>query len=189
MASEKLGRSPLQVCPNCGYPRVDTEECIKCGIVYRKFKKRIAAFSREFSTSSDFLLFIKFLIAGSFLLGIFLWSVRNIVPGGVETGYLASISCLTFTVIFICVHWTESKYLVQITEKELTISGIGAIPWENVYTCEWHSERYDYEGIYTFNPKWIDITYLDDENGQVRSVRITHKINNLKRLFQEIDSR
>jgi len=183
---KECGNKLELVCPKCGFRQTHAEECAKCGIVFNKLKKQqpLASEIKRYKVKLTFLLFIKCLIAGSFMLAGFLIYWRNSVPGGIEAVVAISILCIICGIVFIFLHIQEKLYFVSLSEKGINIANKKIIPWEDINNVEWN-EKY-YRGIPN---QWIDIYTADQVKQKIVNIRIAHKIENIEDLYQEIKKR
>ena len=178
------------VCPKCGFKQTYAKECAKCGIVFNKFKKQedLHLEIKRYGLTLTYLLFLKCLVGGSFLLAGILYYWRKSIPAGPDASVALSIFCVILGIGFILFHIRERSYFVSVTEKGINISNRKMIFWEDIYNVDRHEKMSDDKDL-PWRWQWIDIYSSDSVRQKIVKTTISQKVDDLEDLHEEIMKR
>jgi hypothetical protein len=178
------------VCPKCGFKQTYAKECAKCGIVFNKFKKQedLHLEIKRYGLTLTYLLFLKCLVGGPFLLAGILYYWRKSIPAGPDASVALSIFCVILGIGFILFHIRERSYFVSVTEKGINISNRKMIFWEDIYNVDRHEKMSDDKEL-PWRWQWIDIYSSDNDRQKIVKTTISQKVDDLEDLHEEIMKR
>lgn len=188
----KSGDNETEIsCPNCNYIQADSEECLNCGIIFKKYRKPSDNFERVYRVKRSVLIFWNLLMICSFLSGGFFFITKNYCPGGIEIACFVTIISIIWGIVFLCISLSDRKFFILLTDKGLKIGKQPFIRWENIYRADWHSEIYraPVTAYIPIKSSWIDIFYYNAKETRACKVIVTHKIENTYSLYSEIEKR
>ena len=176
------------VCPKCGFKQTYAEACVKCGIVFSKFKEKHPIEEKRYNIRQTVLVILKGLIAGFFILAGSLFYWRNSIPGGIEAAVGIGAFSIGIGIVCIILHIKAKASFVSLTEKGINIDGSQIIPWEDIYNVDLHYEEHDFYGI-PMKKQWIDIYISDQVKEKIIYIQISPWLEDIEDLYDEIMKR
>jgi hypothetical protein len=182
----KCGHKLLVVCPRCGYSQPYSEECAKCGIIFDKFIKREPIKEKTYRVKRSYLLLIKSLFTGCFILAGLIIYYRNSIPAGVEGAVVIGIFLIVVGVLCLYLYIKDRSYFVSVTEKGINIANRKIIPWEDIYNVEWNNILVGKRQRFSPRRQWIDIYIPDEVKQKIVKITISEKIESVEFLYDRI---
>jgi len=179
-------------CPNCDHLQVNSDECAKCGVIFRKYIKSPGSFFRNvYSIKRYYLNIFHRATILSFLTGVFFFLTRNYWPGGIEIVSVIIILSFVFGTALLFEYLSYLKFSILLTDRGLKISKQPFIRWEHIYRVEWHAASYKVSenDIFPRDASWFEFFYYNVQEKRACRMIISHKVDFIYGLYSEIKRR
>jgi len=181
------------VCPKCGHTQPLSEECLQCGLIFKKHISRSPSIKRTYKVKLSYLLLFALAAIFSFVAGAWMISLRNNPAAGAQAAVFLSIFPLAFGVVFIFVVLQSLNYTVVLTQAGLKISGIPFISWDSIFDVKWLTTEVRLSPSlpkkYQITYHGIELTYIDKNTEKATRVCLVDKVKDLRELYEEIEKR
>ena len=185
--------SSQSVCPKCGHTQPLSEECLKCGIIFKKHFSRPPSINKTYKVKSSLLLLFALAAIFSFAASAWMFSMQNNPAAGAQAAVFLSIFPLAFGVVFIFVVLQGLNYTVVLTPAGLKISGVPFIAWDSIFDVEWLTRKVRLSPSlpkkYEMTYHGIELSYIDKNTEKATRVLIVDKVKDLRGLYEEIEKR
>ena len=179
-------------CPQCNHVQASADECVKCGVIFKKYKKSPGSFFRNVYTIKRYylILFHRTMIF-SYLTGVFFFLTRTYWPGGIEIVSVIIILSFISGTALLFEYLSYRKFSILLTDNGLKMSKQPFIRWEYIYRVEWHSASYKLseKNIFPIESSWVDFFYYNVKEKRACRMIISHKVDYIYGLYSEIKRR
>jgi len=179
-------------CPQCNHLQASADECVKCGVIFKKHQKSPGSFFRNvYRVKRFYLILFNRLMILSFLTSVFFFLTRNYWPGGIEIVSVIIILSFILGTAFLFEYVSDRRFSVLLTDKGLKMSKQPFIRWEHIYRVEWHAASYKLseKDIFPMDSSWIEFFYYNEKEKRACRMIISHKVDYIYGLYSEIKRR
>ena len=179
-------------CPQCNHLQASADECVKCGVIFKKHQKSPGSFFRNvYKVKRFYLILFNRLMILSFLTGVVFFLTRNYWPGGIEIVSVIIILSFILGTAFLFEYVSDRKFSVLLTDKGLKIIKQPFIRWEHIYRVEWHAASYKLseKDIFPMDSSWIEFFYYNEKEKRACRMTVSHKVDYIYGLYSEIKRR